>query len=178
MQSKIRNICYVALFAALIAVCTWITVPAVVPFTMQTFAIMAAVGLLGTRRAFLSTLLYLALGCVGLPVFSGFRGGIGVLAGPTGGYLVGFLFSALVAGLLIDHFGSGTLSLFLSMCAGVAVCYLFGTVWFYILMLSGGGDVAVLGILTKCVFPFIPFDAAKVALAVFLTRRLKKIIHL
>ncbi len=178
MHTRIRNLCFAALFAALIAVCTWITVPGAVPFTMQTFAIMAAVGLLGTRRAFLSTLLYLALGCVGLPVFSGFRGGIGVLAGPTGGYLVGFLFSALVAGLLIDRFGDGVLSLFLSMCAGVAVCYLFGTAWFYILTLSGGGNTAILVILSKCVFPFIPFDLAKIALAVFLTRRLKKIIHL
>ena len=70
------------------------------------------------------------------------------------------------------------LSLFLSMCAGVAVCYLFGTAWFYVLTLSGGGNTAILVILSKCVFPFIPFDLAKIALAVFLTRRLKKIIHL
>ncbi len=122
VHTKIRNLCYIALFAALIAVCTWITVPAAVPFTMQTFAIMTAVGLLGTRRALIATVLYLALGCVGLPVFSGFRGGVGALAGPTGGYLAGFLLSALVAGLLIDRFGGSVPSLFLSMCAGVAAC--------------------------------------------------------
>ena len=71
MHTKVKNLCYIALFAALIAVCTWITVPGAVPFTMQTFAVMAAVGLLGMQRGLASVALYLALGCVGLPVFSG-----------------------------------------------------------------------------------------------------------
>lgn len=178
MHTKVKNLCYIALFAALIAVCTWITVPGVVPFTMQTFAVMAAVGLLGMRRGLASVALYLALGCVGLPVFSGFRGGIGVLAGTTGGYLVGFLFAALVTGLLLRAFGDGVVSLFLSMCAGVAVCYLFGTVWFYVLAVSGGGDAAFLAIMAKCVFPFIPFDLIKMELATLLVRRLKKVLVL
>lgn len=178
MHTKVKNLCYIALFAALIAVCTWLTVPGTVPFTMQTFAVMAAVGLLGTRRGLMSVALYLALGAVGLPVFSGFRGGVGVLAGTTGGYLVGFLFAALVTGLLIRAFGDGAVSLFLSMCAGVAVCYLFGTVWFYLLAASGGKDTAFLAIMAKCVFPFIPFDLAKTALATLLVRRLKKVLIL
>ena len=167
MHTKVKNLCYIALFAALIAVCTWITVPGAVPFTMQTFAVMAAVGLLGMQR-----------GLASVALFSGFRGGIGVLAGTTGGYLVGFLFAALVTGLLLRAFGDGVVSLFLSMCAGVAVCYLFGTVWFYVLAVSGGGDTAFLAIMAKCVFPFIPFDLAKMALATLLVRRLKKVLIL
>ena len=101
-----------------------------------------------------------------------------MLAGTTGGYLVGFLFAALVTGLLLRAFGDGVISLFLSMCAGVAVCYLFGTVWFYVLAVSGGGDAAFLAIMAKCVFPFIPFDLIKMALATLLVRRLKKVLVL
>ena len=178
MHTNVKNLCYIALFAALIAVCTWITVPGTVPFTMQTFAVMVAVGLLDTGRGLASVALYLALGLCGVPVFSGFRGGVGVLAGTTGGYLVGFLFAALVTGLLIRAFGSSAVSLFLSMCAGVAICYLFGTVWFYVLTVSRGGDTAFLAIMAKCVFPFIPFDLIKMALATVLVRRLKKVIVL
>ena len=91
MEKKIsaRDIAHIALFTALMAVCAWITIPFAVPFTMQTFAVMLAAAVLGTRRALLSLILYLALGTVGIPVFSGFTGGFGVLAGPTGGYLIG-----------------------------------------------------------------------------------------
>ena len=173
MHTKVKNLCYIALFAALIAVCTWITVPGTVPFTMQTFAVMVAVGLLGTGRGLASVALYLALGLCGVPVFSGFRGGVGVLAGTTGGYLVGFLFAALVTGLLIRAFGSSAVSLFLSMCAGVAVCYLFGTVWYMVLTGTGLWQS-----LTVCVFPFLIGDALKILLAAFLTKRLKPVLKL
>ena len=88
---KIRDMAYISLSAAVIAVCAWITVPFTVPFTMQTFAVFLAVLLFGSARGMLSILLYIALGAVGLPVFSSFGGGIGVLIGPTGGYIIGFL---------------------------------------------------------------------------------------
>ena len=94
---KTRDLTLIALFAALIAICAWLTVPMPdVPFTMQTFGVFAALLLLGGKRGTLSILLYLLLGAAGLPVFSGFRGGIGSLLGTTGGYLVGFFFSYLV----------------------------------------------------------------------------------
>ena len=178
MHTKVKNLCYIALFAALIAVCTWITVPGAVPFTMQTFAVFCALATLGGKGGTISILIYIVLGAVGVPVFAGFTGGIGILFGTTGGYIIGFLFAALVTGLLLRAFGDGVISLFLSMCAGVAVCYLFGTVWFYVLAVSGGGDAAFLTIMAKCVFPFIPFDLIKMALATLLVRRLKKVLVL
>ena len=87
-----KNIAYMALFSALTAICSWISIPTLVPFTLQTFAIFLMVGLLGTKRSLLSILIYLLLGAIGLPVFAGFSGGLGMLFGTTGGYLIGFFF--------------------------------------------------------------------------------------
>lgn len=86
---------YIALFAVLMAVCSWISIPAVVPFTLQTFGVFVAVSVLGGKRGTLAVVLYLLMGVVGLPVFAGFSGGLGVLLGSTGGYIVGFVFTAL-----------------------------------------------------------------------------------
>ena len=173
--SHVKNLTQIALAAALITVCAWITVPAAVSFTMQTFAVFAAAGLLGTRRGTLAVAIYIALGALGLPVFSGFRGGIGVLAGNTGGYIVGFVFASLVCGLLISRFGHTVPALFLSMLAGLIVCYAFASAWYYFLYTQNTGNIGILWILTQCVFPFIPFDLAKIALAAFLVRRLRRI---
>ena len=93
---KIWDIAYIAMFAAVMAVCSWISVPATVPFTLQTFGVFLAVGTLGGKRGSLAVLTYLLLGAVGAPVFAGFSGGIGCILGSTGGYIIGFLFSALV----------------------------------------------------------------------------------
>ena len=90
------DIAFIALSAALMAVCSWISIPAAVPFTLQTFAVFLTTGLLGGRRSTIAVMLYIFLGAVGLPVFSGFSGGIGHLIGPTGGYIFGFSFTALI----------------------------------------------------------------------------------
>lgn len=96
-HTKVLSLTYVALMAALMAVCAWITIPVgPVPFTMQTFAVFAALGLLGGKRGTLAVVVYLLLGLVGLPVFAGFSSGAAALLGPTGGFLLGFLASALV----------------------------------------------------------------------------------
>ena len=97
-RSRLRTVdlAYAALFAVLLMVCAWITIPLTVPFTLQTFGVFAALGTLGGRRGTLAVLAYLLLGLVGLPVFSGFQGGPGVLLGTTGGYILGFLASALL----------------------------------------------------------------------------------
>ena len=90
MKFSTRDLCFCAIGAALIAVCAWISIPADVPFTLQTFAIFTVCGLLGGKRGTVSVLVYLLLGAVGAPVFAGFRGGFASLLGTTGGYLVGF----------------------------------------------------------------------------------------
>ena len=153
-----------ALFAALIAICAWISVPVFdIAFTLQTFAVFLTLGLLGGKRGSAAIFIYLLLGAAGMPVFSGFRGGIGVLAGVTGGYLWGFLAAALLY-LLLERFGKLP-----AMIAGQLVCYLCGSIWF---LLYAGGGLSL--ILLRCVVPYLIPDAAKIVLAYTLTRRLQR----
>lgn len=153
-----------ALFAALIAICAWISVPVFdIAFTLQTFAVFLTLGLLGGKRGSAAIFIYLLLGAAGMPVFSGFRGGIGVLAGVTGGYLWGFLAAALLY-LLLERFGKLP-----AMIAGQLVCYLCGSIWF---LLYAGSGLSL--ILLRCVVPYLIPDAAKIVLAYTLTRRLQR----
>ena len=157
-----------SLFAALLAVCAWLSFPlGDIAVTMQTFGIFLALLLLGGKWGTVSIGIYLLLGAVGLPVFSGFRGGIGMLAGVTGGFLWGFLASGLVYWLL-ERLGKLP-----AMAAGLLACYICGCGWFY--LYSGGG----LGlILLRCVVPFLIPDAAKLWLAYSLSKRLNQVIKL
>ena len=173
-----KDVVFVALFTALIAVCAWITVPSAVPFTLQTFAIFLTLGLLGGKRGTLAVLCYILLGAFGVPVFSSFRGGIGVLSGVTGGYIVGFLFSALAYwGITTLTNGRFTWKI-VGMGVGLIVCYAFGTAWFVFVKGRTGSPVDFVGALTLCVVPFIAFDVAKLFLALFLTRILTTRLHL
>lgn len=167
----------IALCAAVMAVCSWISIPAAVPFTMQTFGVFLTAGLLGGRRGTISVIVYLLLGAVGIPVFSGFSGGIGHLFGATGGYIIGFLFAAVVMWLMERLPGTGIRTLVLSMIAGLLVCYIFGTAWFVILYTRDSGSIGIITALTWCVFPYIIPDALKIALAAGLTRRLRPLIE-
>ena len=115
-HTKVLSLTYVALMAALMAVCAWITIPVgPVPFTMQTFAVFAALGLLGGKRGTLAVVVYLLLGLVGLPVFAGFSSGAAALLGPTGGFLVGFLASALVYWGVTAKWGKSLLGMALAL---------------------------------------------------------------
>ena len=95
-KTKTYDLAYIAIFAVLIAICSWISIPMTVPFTLQTFGVFMAVGVLGGKRGSLAVLVYILLGAIGVPVFAGFSGGLGILLNNTGGYIIGFLFSALV----------------------------------------------------------------------------------
>ena len=173
-NSRTKNMVLTALFAALIAVCSWITVPGPVPFTLQTMAVFLAVGLLGGKNGSICVLLYILLGAVGLPVFAGFKGGIGALLGTTGGYILGFLFSALLMWAMEKTMGQKTWVLILSMVLGLLVCYAFGTVWFRFVYLKTTGAVGWMTVLGWCVFPFLIPDGLKIALASLLTLKLRK----
>ena len=175
-RKLIRNLVYVALGAALITVCSWISIPMTIPFTLQTFAVCLIAALLGWRNGLEAVVVYILLGAVGLPVFSGFKGGIGALLGMTGGYIVGFLFTALVVGLAADRLGRKIPALAVSMVLGILLCYAFGTVWFVRVYTAGKGPITFLSALGMCVFPYLIPDAVKIALAVFLTGRLRRAI--
>ena len=178
VKMRTLDMAYIALFAVLIAVCAWISIPATVPFTLQTFGIFLAVGVLGGKRGTLAVLVYLLLGAVGIPVFAGFSGGVGCLLGSTGGYLVGFLFTALVMWAMERLMGKKLWVLALSMLLGLVVCYAFGTVWFMLVYARTTGQIGLWTALSWCVFPFVLPDAAKLALALVLSRRLAAAVRL
>ena len=179
-QPKFRTVdmAYIALFAVMIAVCSWISIPATVPFTLQTFGVFLAVGVLGGKRGTLAVLVYLLLGIVGLPVFAGFSGGIGCLLGTTGGYIVGFLFSALVMWAMERFLGKKPWVLALSMVLGLILCYAFGTVWFMQVYAKTTGAIGIWTALGWCVFPYIVPDLVKIVLAMVLCKRLAAAIRL
>ena len=172
------DLALVALFAAVMAVCSWITVPAAVPFTLQTMGVFLAVGLLGGKRGTISVLVYLFLGAIGLPVFSGFAGGLGYMMGATGGYIIGFLFSAIIMWFMEKVFGRDMKILILSMVLGLILCYAFGTAWFMTVYSGSNGPIDLATALGWCVFPFIIPDAIKIAVACLLIRRLRPTIHI
>ena len=177
--SRLRTLdmAYIALFAVLMAVCAWITVPLpkpLVQFTLQTFAMFMALTTLGGRRGLYAMVVYLLLGAVGVPVFSGFRGGLGVLLDTTGGYIIGFAAAALVYWLLTAKLGD-SLPVKIAACVlGLAVCYAFGTAWFLVLYARTTGPIGVTTALSWCVLPYIVPDLLKLDLAVVLSGRIKK----
>lgn len=165
-----RDIAYIAIMAGVIAVCSWISIPTTVPFTLQTFAVFLAVGVLGGRRGTFAVLAYILLGAVGLPVFAGFRGGLGA---PSDGYIVGFLFAALIYWGMTALLGNSAVPTVLGMVLGLVVCYAFGTAWFVVVYAQTKGPISVLAALGMCVFPFIPVDLLKLALAMAMTKVLR-----
>lgn len=175
--SKTRDIVYIGIMAAIIAVTSWISIPATVPFTLQTMGVFTAVGLLGGKRGTWAVLIYILMGAVGVPVFAGFSGGIGIILGTTGGYIVGFLFSALAMWGMEKLFGKSNLVLAISMVVGLLVCYTIGTAWFMAVYARNSGAVGLGTVLGWCVIPFIIPDLVKIAVSLLLTNRLKKVIQ-
>ena len=160
-----REIVYVGIFAALMAVCSWISIPTAVPFTMQTFGVFIACLVLGGRGGTLAVLVYLILGAVGVPVFAGFTGGMGIILGSTGGYFVGFICSAMLLWALERVYRGKPLLTMISLFLALLVCYALGTVWFMIVYSRANGPVGLITTLGWCVFPFIIPDLIKIALA-------------
>lgn len=168
IRINIRYMTLSALFTALLAVCAWLSLPlGDIAVTMQTFGIALALLLLGGKWGTVSILIYLLLGAVGAPVFSGFRGGIGMLAGVTGGFLWGFLVTGLV------YWALERLGKLPALLCGILGCYICGCLWFA--LYSGGG---LWLILLRCVVPFLIPDAVKLWLAISLSKRLKKTLPL
>ena len=173
-RSKTYDMVYIAIFAVLMAICSWISIPMTVPFTLQTFGVFISVGILGGKRGTVAVLVYILLGAIGVPVFAGFSGGFGVLLNTTGGYIIGFLFSALVMWGIEKVFGRKPVMQILSMLVGLIVCYAIGTAWFMVVYSRANGAVGLGTVLGWCVVPFIIPDLVKIALAFVLSARLRQ----
>lgn len=172
---KAVDIASVAMMTALIVICSWIYIPiGNIPITLQTFAVCASVGILGRGKGTLAVIVYLILGIAGLPVFSFFKGGIGALLGATGGYTVGFVFLAFIAGIIIDKFGRKMPVMIFGYLLGLIVCYLFGSLWFMHVYMKDTGTVGFLTVLTTCVFPYIIPDMIKLTFAAVVSKAVRK----
>ena len=177
---SIREIAYIGIFVALIAICSWISIPTPtnIFFTLQTFAVCVVIGMLGMKRGTIAVVTYILVGLMGLPVFSGFKAGAGILFGATGGYIIGFIFMALLTGFVMDRFGQSIPVMTIAMILGLTICYLFGTVWYVTVYAGASGPVGFAAALGMCVVPYIIPDLVKIALAILLVKRLRPYLHL
>jgi Uncharacterized conserved protein len=170
-QNRHRKQIFCALFAALTAVFSQIAIPVgPVPITLGTLAVLTAGAILGRNYGALSIGIYVLLGAIGLPVFSLFRGGLGFIMSPGGGFIIGYIFTAALVGAFVDSKGIAPKVLFPAMILGNLVCYAFGLAWF--MPLTGA---TLWHALTVCVFPFLIGDAIKISISVFLVQKLHKI---
>lgn len=140
-----------------------------VPVSMGTFAVYLTVYILGMKKGLISILIYLLLGLAGLPVFTGFSGGPAKVFGPTGGYLVGYLFMGMLIGFVTDRWRRDYMAIFLGMLAGTAVLYLFGTIW-----LAQQAGMSFGTALAAGVLPFIPGDMVKILLAILTGEQVRR----
>ena len=174
-MSKTYDLVLEAVCAALITICSWISLNVMdIPFTLQTFGILLVLFTIGGRRGTISILIYILLGLVGVPVFAGFKGGPAALTGPTGGFIAGFLLAGLVY-WLIDSLclkdmkkKSRTSRLVLSVLEGVIVeviLYAVGVSWFMFVYTRNTGAIGIGSVMTLCVLPFLIPDAVKLAVA-------------
>lgn len=186
-RAFIYDMVLISISAALIAVCSWISIPlGPVPFTLQTLGILAVMLTAGGRRGTIAVLVYLALGAVGVPVFAGFKGGIASFAGPTGGFLVGFLISALVYWLLEKLFLKKLMTTtvrtwifgMLGFLVFEIIMYIVGVIWFMTVYAAQTGPVGLLTVLGWCVIPFIIPDLIKMAVALIIGERASKLIKI
>ena len=159
-----------ALMAAVMCVLGPLTVPiGAVPISLANFVICLTAWLLGPKFGTLSVAVYLCIGLIGVPVFSGYGAGLAKLAGPTGGYLVGYLLLALIGGLFIEKSNGNPVVSGIGLVLGDAACYVLGTAWFVFQMQCELGYA-----LSVCVYPFIALDLAKIVVSCVVGALLRK----
>ena len=161
---SISTMTMVALMAAVICVLAPFSIPiGPVPISLATFCLYIAVILLGGRKAFIVCLMYLLIGFVGLPVFSGFSGGPMKLLGPTGGYFLGYLLLTMIVGWFVDKFPKKRVMCLLGFILGTASCYLTGTAWLAFQMNMNFVSALLVGVV-----PFLVGDVIKIVAAMWI----------
>lgn len=173
---KVRNMALCGLFTAVLAICAWISMPmGDTVITLQTFGIFLTLGLLGGKRGTVTVLVYLLLGAIGAPVFSGFRGGLGALLGTTGGYIFGFMSTSILYWIMTSIKDTPRIRL-IAMVLGLLLCYICGSWWYLTRYLTAAQTTLGL-VLLKCVVPYLIPDTIKLTLAWILTGKLKRFVY-
>ena len=175
---NVKSMTQIAMVTALICVCSWITIPSVVPFTLQTFGVFVALELLGGIKGTIAIALYILLGAIGLPVFSNFQGGISKLLSSTGGCIVGFLVTGIIYIVLTKINKESAPLRIAAMILGLAGVYTLGTLWFIRVYSAANGSVSLQTVLGWCVYPFIIPDLIKLGLAYVIGGRVKKALNI
>lgn len=175
--TKTKDMVLIALFAVIISICAWISIPTTIPFTMQTFGVFLALDVLGGKRGTISIIVYLLLGIVGVPVYAGGLSGIGVVFGNTGGYMIGWFIAGFVFWAMETLLGRRKWVLALSSMLGLFVCYVVGTVWFMVVYARNIGQIGLWTALVWCVIPFIVPDLVKIVLALSVQKRLMPFVN-
>ena len=184
-RAFIYDLVLIAISAALITVCSWISIPlGPVPFTLQTMAILAVMLTCGGRRGPISILVYLVMGACGIPVFAGFKGGVTSIIGPTGGFLVGFLIAGLIYWLLekliFKKLMTSTVKTWIfgaiNSVIFEVVLYIVGVIWFMTVYAAKTGPIGLGAVMTMCVIPFIIPDIVKLIAAVIIGERARKLV--
>lgn len=170
---KTKDLVLAALCSVFIVISAWISIPTAIPFTMQTFAIYFILFILGAKMCTVAVGIYIMLGIIGIPVFSGFTAGIGILAGNTGGYIIGFLLIPLFMLITKNLYKENTVLLIFFSFLSLIICYAAGTLWFYFLYTSSTGAITIPVILSICVIPFIIPDIIKIILAYLVSKFIK-----
>lgn len=170
-----KDLVFMGVFVALIAVCAWISIPSTVSFTLQTFAVFLAIFVMGGKKGTFTITAYVVIGAIGAPVFSKFTGGFGAIFGVTGGYILGFIATALVMWGFEIIFGRKMIALAVGAVLGLLACYTLGTAWFMYVYGNTKGAIDLGTALSWCVYPFIIPDLVKLALALIVGDRLYKV---
>lgn len=171
-QSTLKNLTVTALFAALICLSGVISVPFIIPITLQTLFISLSVGLLGTKRALFAVGAYIFLGLLGLPVFAGMQGGVSALFSNTGGFILGFIPFVLIKGVTQKLFKKDFWGSLFSSLFGLIVLYLLGSIWFCFIYYGGINFATYISSLLLSVLPFIVPDFIKIFVAALIEKRL------
>ena len=175
-QKSVQSMIFIALFATLMCIGAWIHFPSPVPATMQTFVVFVALGLLGSKNTFIMLLVYIALGAVGLPVFSGFTSGVGALTGPTAGFIWGFLMGVPVFYIFEKYFANKKALIIIGYIIYILIHYIPGALWY---CRFTAGEINTAGLASSALVTVVPFivpDAVKLLVAILTINRLKKII--
>lgn len=169
-KSNVYQMAVIGVMAAVLCILGPLSVPiGLVPISFTNLAIFILLYALGMKKGTISTILYLFIGFAGIPVFSGFTGGPPRLFGPTGGYLIGFVFMALIAGFFIDRFFNQWYLCIIGMILGTAVCYTLGTLW-----LAYQANISPKAAVAAGVLPFILGDLSKIILSAYLGPKIRK----
>lgn len=169
-KSKAYNLASIGIMAAVICILGPLAIPiGVVPISFTNLAIYFVLYTIGMKKGTISCMIYILIGFFGVPVFSRFTGGPLKIIGPTGGYIIGFIFMALIAGFFIDKFFDKWYLCFAGMVLGTMVCYLLGTVW-----LAYQANISIDKALVTGVIPFIPGDLVKIISAALLGPQIRK----